>query len=465
MVRQGTCPVANERQLSSSHTSEPTPPNPISNSTPVVVKTEKRQVTCFTCHQKGHKSPQCPQKVNQVRRIQIPSNKIVPLKENELFGSVGGHCMPITCNSGADITVVPEEYVRQDQFTGGTCEVDSFNKVRSSGKRCSIIVNIAGREFQRQAVTQPGDDLSWTVCLSLSFSKTDEMAFISQQMRDKLALQEEDICYLPPKMENGILKSGIMVRDGTLADADADTDMGNTESVSQCEERVVEHSLDSVVPEAEESELRESDEVVLVNDVEQPSVLVEAGGDQVGVSAEGEGEQGVLLEGITSDVPRPKLAQATEVDPTLATARSLAVSKSEGYHYQEGILFRTRLDKFGDAREQICLPQPYREKCLKMARDNFRHLGRNKMVELIRPFFYWPTITVDCLNHTKKCECCQKRYKSVPRKSFMQEREMVSVPAERVAIDLVGPFPTARGGFKYLLTCIDLATRWPGPSL
>ena len=75
-----------------------------------------------------------------------------------------------------------------------------------------------------------------------------------------------------------------------------------------------------------EAILRESDEVVLVNDVEQPSVLVEAGGDQVGGSAEGEGEQGVLLEGITSDVPRPKLVQATEVDPTLATARSLAVS-------------------------------------------------------------------------------------------------------------------------------------------
>ena len=30
-----------------------------------------------------------------------------------------------------------------------------------------------------------------------------------------------------------------------------------------------------------------------------------------------------------------------------------------------------------------------------------------------------------------------------------------------MAIDLVGPFPTAVGGFKYLLTCIDLATRWP----
>jgi len=30
-----------------------------------------------------------------------------------------------------------------------------------------------------------------------------------------------------------------------------------------------------------------------------------------------------------------------------------------------------------------------------------------------------------------------------------------------VAVDLVGPFPTATGGYKFLLTVIDLATRWP----
>ena len=82
-------------------------------------------------------------------------------------------------------------------------------------------------------------------------------------------------------------------------------------------------------------------------------------------------------------------------------------------------------------------------------------------MEIIRHFFYWPTITVDCLNHIKSCEKCQRMDKSVPRKSLMQEREVVSIPAERVAIDLVGPFPMAKGGFKYVMTCIDVATRWP----
>ena len=51
--------------------------------------------------------------------------------------------------------------------------------------------------------------------------------------------------------------------------------------------------------------------------------------------------------------------------------------------------------------------------------------------------------------------------KSSHKQNTMQTRELVSIPFERVAINLVGPFHTAIGTSKFLLTCIDLATRWP----
>jgi len=56
---------------------------------------------------------------------------------------------------------------------------------------------------------------------------------------------------------------------------------------------------------------------------------------------------------------------------------------------------------------------------------------------------------------------CQRVDKAKPPNSPMQLREVVTVPFERVSIDIVGPFPNAKGGCRYLLTCIDLATRWP----
>ena len=83
----------------------------------------RKDITCFSCHQKGHKSPQCPQKQTHIKKIQIPSYKVVPLRGNELFGSVGVHRLPITCESGANISVVPEECVSLDQFTGETNEL------------------------------------------------------------------------------------------------------------------------------------------------------------------------------------------------------------------------------------------------------------------------------------------------------------------------------------------------------
>ena len=144
MSRDCRSRIASEKQSTPNSFQRPSlpsePKTPSQNPTPVANRPEKKQVTCFTCHQKGHKSPQCPQKIAQVRKVQIPYNQIVPLKENELFGLVGGHCMPITCDSGADITVVPEERVRPDQFTGGSCEVNSFNKVKVTGKRCSGVL-------------------------------------------------------------------------------------------------------------------------------------------------------------------------------------------------------------------------------------------------------------------------------------------------------------------------------------
>ena len=191
--------------------------------------------------------------------------------------------------------VVPEEYVTEEQFAGDLCEVDYFNKVRSTGKRLNIVVTIAGRYFHRETVTQPGQDLAWTVCLSIPYSNKEEREFVSGQMDAKFALQEEETCCLPAEMENSILRSGIMVSDGTLI---ADADMGGAIPEPQNEEGQCSQNSVQTAQQAEVLEMRESDGMALET-VIPPSVVVEEGGDQVGGSAVGEGEQGVSLEGIT----------------------------------------------------------------------------------------------------------------------------------------------------------------------
>jgi len=204
--------------------------------------------------------------------------------------------------------------------------------------------------------------------------------------------------------------------------------------------------------------MKEDSGEILAEGTDEASELVEASGDALGGSAES-GESLISMEGIQGN--RAQLARATLDDETLSVARNLAKQSKEGYHEKEGIVFRSRIDKHGANTEQICLPLQYRDKCLTLAHTKFGHQGRSKMCDLIRPFFYWPSLSRDCQAFIKSCDACQRMDKAKPPKSPMQLREIVTTPFERVAIDLVGPFPTATGGFRFLLTCIDLATRWP----
>jgi len=158
---------------------------------------------------------------------------------------------------------------------------------------------------------------------------------------------------------------------------------------------------------------------------------------------------------------RAELSRDMETDDTLKVARGLANRDAEGYRWEKGLLLRTRLDQQGQAKDQICLPKAFRRRCMSLAHTKFGHLGRNKMIALLTPHFFWPNMSKDCQDFIRQCPECQKHDKARPPPSPMQLRETVTVPFERVAVDIVGPFPTAKCGYRFLITCIDLATRWP----
>jgi len=90
-----------------------------------------------------------------------------------------------------------------------------------------------------------------------------------------------------------------------------------------------------------------------------------------------------------------------------------------------------------------------------MAHERAGHLGKNKVGKILARHFNWPTLYSDAATHCRSCEVCQKFNKSRPKHNPMIEREIVTIPFERVPIDLVGPLPKARGGYEYLLTCIE----------
>ena len=62
---------------------------------PTATRGERKPIVCFNCQQVGHKSPNCPKKAPTVKKIQIPMNRVVALKPNEVFGTVKCHFISI----------------------------------------------------------------------------------------------------------------------------------------------------------------------------------------------------------------------------------------------------------------------------------------------------------------------------------------------------------------------------------
>ena len=115
----------------------------------------------------------------------------------------------------------------------------------------------------------------------------------------------------------------------------------------------------------------------------------------------------------------------------------------------------------GNSTNKQCLPKLFGEKCLILTHDKFEHRGTNKVAQDIAKKLFRPSLWSDTRVHYRACRVCQQHNKSKPRHSPMVEGEVEVIPSERVCVDLVGPLPKSKGGFEYMLTCMDVATRWP----
>ena len=164
--------------------------------------TEKKPIVCLACHQVGHKSPQCPKRQQgSVKIIQIPVDYVKALRENEIMAQISGILVPVTIDSGAQITVVPEELVKQTEFTGETTTFKDIMEGQHTGRLANIVLQIGGQEYPRKAVAVPGSDISWTVAMSIPLKNKEEINRLLYQLDLASELPEEETHFLPPCME------------------------------------------------------------------------------------------------------------------------------------------------------------------------------------------------------------------------------------------------------------------------
>ena len=421
------------------------------------------KIICHTCGVEGHKSPQCPRrgkgsssevKAKPVKRVCEKQSAVV-----ELEGTVNGHKTQVILDSGADISIVPSDLVDDSQI------VEEQVAVKAFGDAPTVVLPMADVKFslgeicweERVAVTPVSEGASSEVLLSLNIKSERGLQIVllangvaqaevarvttraqAKANREEKKEEEDFIAECAPKVRPvvpDLVPDGQVVRNGP----------GTKEG------QVVQESLMEEESEDEEIlvDLLDSSEFV-EEDVEYNLTDYGACEDSISIP---------LVAAGNSD--RAALVAETLSDPTLEGWRRGAEKGGEGLDWERGLLYRTVDDHDSESVSLLVLPKSRRKKVLELAHERLGHMGARRVKSIIRQNFAWPGMGQDIIKHCRSCVLCQKGAKAPARKVPLMERAVLSEPFEVLAVDLVGPFPLGKGGYRYLLTAICMASKWP----
>ncbi|KAH9250847.1 hypothetical protein BASA81_011359 [Batrachochytrium salamandrivorans] len=103
-----------------------------------------------------------------------------------------------------------------------------------------------------------------------------------------------------------------------------------------------------------------------------------------------------------------------------------------------------------------------RSKVIRHYHESLAHLKYGSIIGLITRRFWWPSMKHDIKDFISRCPQCQLNQSASGIHSPLPIRPVppVALPFERWGIDFYGPMAETKSGNRYLITCIDYATRW-----
>ena len=129
----------------------------------------------------------------------------------------------------------------------------------------------------------------------------------------------------------------------------------------------------------------------------------------------------------------------------------------------DGVLYRSWESADGlHQRWQLVPPRSIQEKLIHIAHTGMTggHLGIRRTLHQLQMRAYWPGWQTDVKRYLRKCHECVTYHRGPPKKQGLLQAFPVGEPFERVAMDLTGPHPASRSGHVYILTVMDLFTKW-----
>ena len=165
------------------------------------------------------------------------------------------------------------------------------------------------------------------------------------------------------------------------------------------------------------------------------------------------------------EVPLPSLEPherdaSTLIDDLLSKVKAQADNQELGYSWDSGIVMHEQDVMNIGSVKRIVVPKKFRQVIMDIAHKHTGHLGIAKVRALLAPFYTWPGIHRDVRAHYLACPIRQVTKRGVPPLAPNQSMPILTEPFEKMATDIVGPFPRSFRGFKYVLTSICLASKY-----
>nr|KYP52415.1 Pro-Pol polyprotein [Cajanus cajan] len=86
--------------------------------------------------------------------------------------------------------------------------------------------------------------------------------------------------------------------------------------------------------------------------------------------------------------------------------------------------------------------------------------GRTLAMKVLRAGFFWPTLKSDCMQFVKRCLSCQRHGYLIHASAEELHNISSPWPFAMWGMDILGPFPIAKGQCKFLLVAVDYFTKW-----
>jgi len=130
---------------------------------------------------------------------------------------------------------------------------------------------------------------------------------------------------------------------------------------------------------------------------------------------------------------------------------------------KDGILYRRYMRPDGVLRYlQVVVPRSLRAYFLDAVHTGpiNGHMGVEKTQLKLQEIAYWQGWSYDVQMYVRRCHVCGSYRHGPRRKQGQLQRALANDVMQKVHVDLVGPFPLSKKGFRYLLTAICGFTKY-----